>query len=140
MTNESTNLSKPPVWFWIVSVFALLWNGAGVYQYLQQAYQTESFKTMNTPEQLEIFANLPTWYTAAFAIAVFTGALGCLFLLLRKKLAYTLFLISLIAVIIQMGYLTISLKMANIMTAMIVVAAILLLWFAKKGIAKGWLS
>ena len=139
MTNESTT-NKPPVWFWIVSVLALLWNGAGVYQYLQQAYQTESFKTMNTPEQLEVFTNLPTWYTAAFAIAVFTGALGCLFLLLRKKLAYTLFLISLIAVIIQMGYLTISLKMANIMTAMIVVAAILLLWFAKKGITKGWLS
>jgi hypothetical protein len=139
MTNESTS-NKPPVWFWIVSVIALLWNGAGVFQYLQQAYQTESFKTMNTPEQLEIYANLPSWHTAAFAIAVFGGLLGCLALILRKKIAYTLFLISLIAVIIQMGYLTFSLKMGNIMTAMIVVVAILLVWFAKKGIAKGWLS
>lgn len=138
MTDESTN--KPPVWFWIVSVLALLWNGAGVYQYLQQAYQTEGFKTMNTPEQLETYANLPSWYTAAFAIAVFAGALGCLLLLLRKKLAYTVLLLSFIAVIIQMGYLTFSLKMANIMTAMIIVVTLLLLWFAKKGIAKGWLS
>lgn len=138
MTNDSTN--KPPVWFWIVSVLALLWNGAGVSQYLQQVYQTESFKTMSTPEQLEIYANLPSWYTAVFAIAVFGGFLGCLLLLVRKKMAYTLLLISLIAVIIQMAYLTFSLKLANIMTAMIVVVAILLLWFSKKGIAKGWLS
>ncbi len=138
MTNESTN--KPPVWFWIVSVLALIWNGMGVMQYLQQAYNTESFQAMCTPEELEIYANLPSWYTATFAIAVFGGFIGSLFLLLRKKIAYTLLLISLIAIIIQMGYLTFSLKMANIMTAMIVVVALLLLWLAKKGIAKGWLS
>lgn len=139
MTNESTS-NKPPVWFWIVNVLALLWNGAGVSQYLQQAYQTESFKAMNTQEQLEIYANLPSWYTAVFAIAVFGGFLGCLMLLFRKKIAYTILLVSLIAVIIQMGYLAFSLKMANIMTAMIVVVSLSLVWFAKKGIAKGWLS
>jgi hypothetical protein len=89
MTNESTT-NKPPVWFWIVSVLALLWNGAGVYQYLQQAYNTDSFKAMCTPEQLEVYANLPSWYTAVFAIAVFGGFLGCLMLLFRKKIAYTI--------------------------------------------------
>ena len=139
MTNESTN-NKPPVWFWIVSVLALVWNGMGIVQYIQQAYKTDEFIAACTPEELEIYSNLPSWYTAIFAIAVFGATIGCIFLLLRKRIAYTLLLISLIAIIIQMGYITFSLKMANIMTPMIVVVALLLVWLAKKGTAKGWLS
>ena len=137
MTNSTTN--KPPIWFWIISAIALIWNGMGVMQYLQQAYNTESFQAMCTPEQLEMYANLPSWYTAVFAFAVFGGLLGCIALLLRKKFAYTLLLISLIAAIIQMSYITFSLKMANVMTPMIIIVGILLVWLAKKGIAKGWL-
>ena len=44
MTEKSTN--KPPVWFWIVSAVALIWNGIGVNMYLQQAYDTESYRAM----------------------------------------------------------------------------------------------
>lgn len=138
MTNSITN--KPPMWFWIVSVIALIWNGMGVMQYLQQAYNTESFQAMCTPEQLEMYANLPSWYTAVFAFAVFGGALGCIALLLRKKFASVLLLISLIAAIIQMSYVTFSLEMANIMTPMIIIVGILLIWFAKSATKKGWIS
>ncbi len=80
--------TKPPVWFWIISILALIWNSMGVNQYLQQAYNTEAFKSMVSTEELEMISQLPTWYTAVFAIAVFAGALGCILLLLRKKLAY----------------------------------------------------
>lgn len=138
MSTETIN--KPPVWFYVVSSIALLWNAMGVNQYLQQAFDTESFKAYNTPEQLEIYANLPGWYAGAFAVAVFGGAIGCILLLLRKKLAFTVFLISLIAIIFQMGYLTFSLKMANIMTALIIVVGIFLVWLSKKAIAKGWIA
>ena len=77
--------TKPPVWFWIISILALIWNSMGVNQYLQQAYNTEAFKSMVSTEELEMIGQLPTWYTAVFAIAVFAGALGCILLLLRKK-------------------------------------------------------
>ena len=83
MTENSTN--KPPIWFWIVSVLGLVWNAMGVNAYLQQAYDTEGYREMYTQEQLEIAANFPAWVTAAFAVAVFAGAFGCLALLLRKK-------------------------------------------------------
>lgn len=137
MTTESTN--KPPIWFWIVSALALIWNAMGVMQYLQQAYKTESFILACTPEELEMYANLPSWYTASFALAVFGGALGCLLLLLRKRLAHTVLLISLIAIIVQMSYVTFSLKMANAMTPMIVIVGILLVWLAKIATKKGWI-
>ena len=145
MTTESTNQhvsqpGKPPVWFWIVSALALVWNSMGVNQYLQQAYKTDSFKEMSTPEQLEMYSNLPSWYTAVFAIAVFGGALGCILLLLRKRLASTILLISFVAIIIQMSYVTFSLKMANVMTVMIIIAGALLVWLAKIATRKGWIS
>ena len=95
---------KPNIWFWIIGIIALLWNAMGVNQYLQQAYNTDAFKAMYSKEQLEIINSLPSWYTAVFAIAVFVSLLACILLLLRKKFAVTLFLIALLAVVIQTVY------------------------------------
>ena len=67
----TTSINKPPIWYWLLSIIALVWNGMGVNAYLQQAYNTESYQTMYSEEQLEIAANMPAWVTAAFAIAVF---------------------------------------------------------------------
>lgn len=132
---------KPPVWFWIVSVIALFWNAMGVMQYLGQAYQTESWRSALTDEQYEMVTNFPSWLTAAFAIAVFSGVLGSLGLLLRKKWAYTLLLLSLIAVIIQMGYILMNGHYDGIeMTISIIVFALFLVWFSKKAVSKGWIS
>lgn len=138
MTNSMT---KPPVWFWIVSVVALIWNGMGVMQYLAKAYATdEMIAALPAEQQAEFLAEHPAWYTAAFAIAVFAGALGCLALILRKKWAYMLLLLSLLGVIVQMSYITFKLDMANVMTGMIVLVSIALVWFAKQAIAKEWIS
>ena len=132
--------TKPPVWFWIISILALIWNSMGVNQYLQQAYNTEAFKSMVSTEELEMISQLPTWYTTVFAIAVFAGALGCILLLLRKKLAYFVLLLSLISVLFQMGYITFSMDMANLMTPFIVIAAVLLVLFSKHSKKKNWIN
>ena len=100
----SENSNKPNPLFWIVGVIALVWNLLGVFAYIMQAYQTDSFKAMYEPEQLEIITNMPAWATAAFGIAVFGGALGSLVLLLRKKLANMLFMLSFIGIIVQFIY------------------------------------
>ncbi len=138
MTKNTTN--KPPIWFWIASVLALIWNAMGVDQYIGQAYKTERWQSQLTSELLEIANNVPAWYRATFAIAVFAGVLGCILLLLKKKLAYKVLLLSLIAVLIQMSYVTFSLDMANVMTPMIIVVALFLVWLSKKSISKGWIS
>ena len=56
------------------------------------------------PEQVALIESTPQWLTGIFAIATLTGLLGSVFLLLRKSLAVSLFLISLVGVLIQMGY------------------------------------
>lgn len=138
MTNTLTN--KPPFWFWLVSVIALIWNGMGVNAYLQQAYNTESYRAMYSDEQLEIAANMPTWVTAAFAIAVFAGALAAIGLLLRKSWSVKLWLLSLIAVIAQMGYIVFNgYESSMVMTIMILVFALIFVLFSRMSKAKGWL-
>lgn len=131
----------PPIWYWIISVIALIWNGLGVDGYLGQAYNTERYRSSFTPEQLEVAANAPSWTMAAFAIAVFTGVLGAIFLLLRKKIATTFWMISLIAVIVQKGYALITGESASIVMALIIIIfAFTFLWFSRMAASKGWFS
>ncbi|MDX5584194.1 MAG: hypothetical protein QNK20_04590 [Aureibaculum sp.] len=146
MTEKSS--TKPPVWFWIVSVIALLWNGWGVNMYLQQAYNTESYRAMYPdPEMLEMANNTPAWATAAYAIAVFAGLFGCVGLLLRKKWAKSIFVLSLLGVVVSMTYHLFMSKAFEVygtevvfMPIVVTLIAIFLVWFAKKGIAKDWLT
>jgi hypothetical protein len=81
-----TTNTKPPVWFTIVAVLALIWNAFGVMAYIMQVTMTpEALATLPVAEQA-LYTNLPAWYTGAFAIAVFGGALASLALVLKKEL------------------------------------------------------
>ena len=139
MTN-STN--KPPVWFWIVSVLALIWNGLGVMAYLARAFATDDMiAALPEEQQAEFLAEYPAWYTAAFAIAVFAGAIGCIALLLRKKWAYGLLVLSAVGAIVQHVYLFMNVDMPSVvMPVMIIVVCLFLIWFSKNAITKGWIS
>ncbi len=96
-----TDQTKLPIWFWIVGVIALLWNGLGVFAYLQQALMgAEEFAALPEVQQ-NLLAAQPVWVTAAFAIAVFAGFVASIAFLLRKRVAVRLFLLSLLAVIVQ---------------------------------------
>lgn len=144
MSNSKIN---PDISFWIISVIALIWNLMGANQYLQQAYNTDSFRAMYTEEQFEIIQSTPSWAIAAFAFAVFGGTTGCVFLILRKKLAKIFFIISLIAIVIQMFYNMVIVDAmevygpgAIIMPIMVISVGFFLFWYSKKSIAKGWLQ
>jgi len=143
MTNS---LQKPPIWFWIVSAIALLWNSLGVHGYISQAYELSAYTDAYTTDQLEVISTLPSWYTALFAIAVFSGAIGCILLLLRKKAAKFLLIISFVAATIQMVYFLfiadlkgVDFSANEIMSYMIIVFALFLVWFSNHSVKKGWI-
>ena len=64
-----TTSKKPPVWFWVVSVIALLWNLVGVMNYLNQAFNQVALLEAMDQAQRTAFESIPAWATAAFAIA-----------------------------------------------------------------------
>lgn len=143
---ENKQIVKPTVWFWIVSIAALLWNLIGVSQYVAQAFMGDEEKAAMTAEQLQLLEATPVWLTAVFAIAVWFGLIASIGLLMRKKWAKSLFLISLIAVIIQMGYATLMTNASEvygltaiIMPVLITIIALLLYYFSGIATKKQWL-
>jgi len=140
MTNYSS--TKPPVWFWIISVIALLWNLMGVYAYLFKHIATEEMIAELDPQlQFEMGIEHPAWYTALFAIAVFGGVLGCLGLLLRKKWAYMFFIISFLCATAQQIYYVMTVEGTDkVMPILIIIVCVLLIWFSKMSISKTWIK
>lgn len=141
--NEAA-VARPMTWYWVAATLALLWNLIGVASYLMTVYgavPTVS-EAQNTLE-----AATPAWVMGAFAIAAFGGALGSLGLLLRKRWAKILLVVSLIAALAQQLWLLVlsdALALmgpsAAILPATVIVVAVLLVWFATVADRRGWLN
>jgi hypothetical protein len=136
---------RPPAWFWIVAVLALLWEGFGVAQYLMHVGALPNNMEMSAAER-SLMNSSPMWVTGLFAIGVFGGALGALGLLLRQSWARLLLILSMVAVVLQFGgwllatdAIAVIGPTVFIMPAIIVAIAILLVWVANLAAARGWL-
>ena len=143
-----TSTNKPTVSYWIIAVIALIWYIMGVMSYLRQVYMTDDMMASMTPEQQELLANTPAWSTGLFAVAVFAGLLGSFLLLMRKKLATPVFLISLIAVLINMGYSFFATNQSEVfgkmhgivMPIIVIVIAVFLYMYSKKSGENSWMK
>ncbi len=138
---------KPNTSFWIIGIVALVWNLMGVFQYISQAYMTNETLAALSEAERALYENVPAWVTAVFAIAVFGGALGCLLLLLRKKMATTVFIISFIAILVQTTYNLFMSRASEvygpgglIMPIIILIIGLFLIWYSKKSSSNRWLS
>ena len=95
---------KPANLFWLISTLALIWNLIGVFNYLTQAFMTDEILASLPQDQQLMYQEVPAWVTAAFAVAVFSGTIGAVLMLLKKKIATTFFILSFIGIISQMSY------------------------------------
>jgi len=88
--------SRTPRHLWVIGIVALLWNAIGAFDYLMTQTRNAAYMGAFPPEQLAFFYGLPMWVTAAWALAVWGGVLGSVLLLLRRRLAVPVFLVSLV--------------------------------------------
>lgn len=138
--------SSVPKSFLIVGVVALLWNAIGIATYIMSVTMSpEALQIM--PEAERVLYDVPWWYTSAYAIGVFGGTLACVGLLIRKAWSVNLFVLSLVAVVVQMGYALLGTDLlavkggsAAVMPILIVVVAGFLAWYASSARNKKWLS
>ena len=144
MTNY---LRKPTGLFWIISSMALVWNLMGVFNYLTQAFMTNEVLASLPKDQQLLYEDVPAWVTAAFATAVFSGTLGAILLLLKKKVASNFFILSFVGIIIQMTYGLMISENTNsygplglLMPLMIIAIGGYLIWYSKKATEHRWLS
>lgn len=132
--------------FWAIGAVALIWNVMGSINFVWQM-NTDTLAAL--PEsQRAMIEGRPTWATGAFAVAVFTGALGSLLLLLRKPHAYYFFIASFLVMVMKMAsYLnkagsTIPLSPSEITMYILMplVVAAFLIWYSRYAGRKGWVN
>ena len=128
-----------PRHLWVVGVIALLWNAVGALDFVMTQTKNEAYMSSFTPEQLEFFFGFPAWVVAAWAVAIWGGVIGSVLLLLRKRFAVQLFLVSLAAMVITTiqnyvlsdGFEIIGDTFTLVFTAAIFLAAVALFLYAR---------
>ncbi len=136
-----------PRHLWVVGLLALLWNGAGAFDYVMTESRNAAYLESFTGEQLAYFASFPAWMIACWALAVWGGVAGSVLLLRRKRLAVPVFAASLAAMVIVSVYnfglsngLAIMGRDAAVFSAVIFVVAVALLlyarWLARRGVLR----
>lgn len=145
--NAVTAASLPPKWFWMVAIAALLWNLIGVAMFLMQFTMSAEALAALPVEQRTLFAAMPAWGWGAYGVAVFAGAFGSLLLLLKKRAALPMLVISLLAVLAHSAYIfffsdafTLVGPGGMVLPTLVLVTAVLLVWFARRSAARGWIG
>jgi len=142
----TTSTRPPTTWaFWLVAILILLWNLFGVSNYLMSAMaDSESLARQDyTAEQIAFLMDMPPLYLSVFALAVWSGLLGAILLLLRKSWAVPVMLFSLVFVLISLVLDAVggSFKVMGvgylIIMCVVTIVAFLELWFARRMRTKG---
>ena len=96
--------SPVPKWFRTVSVLAVLWNLIGCCMWCMEMFAQDVMTEGMTERQQEWVRSIPIWIYVVYGIAVLTGTLGSVGLLLRRRWSVSVLAISFILVVIQMVY------------------------------------
>ena len=85
-----------PWHLWVIGIIGGLWSAIGVLSFMLTQLNVEAVMSRFPPQQREYFESFPWWAVAFWAIWVFAGAIGCLLLLLKNRLASPVLLASMI--------------------------------------------
>lgn len=142
-----TTTTKLPTWYWIVGVFLVLWNGMGVSAYLYDVTLTEADFASMEEGMRGLYENTPIWAKVGYALAVWFGLAGAIFLLLRKSWAVPAFLVSLLGILVQQTHIYFLSDNIEVMGAwgLLLPIAVLLIgawsvYYSRNCRSKGWIS
>ncbi|WP_375250449.1 hypothetical protein [Sphingomonas sp.] len=96
---------RGPWWYKSLVIVFTLWAIMGVYACVQQFRLGEDAMGPASDYDRALFTGLPVWYMADYAVATGCALLGGLALLAGSLMAIPLLTVSLVAVMIQFGWL-----------------------------------
>ena len=140
-------MTQAPKWFRVAAIIALLWNILGCLAFVADL-QLKPEDIAKLPEaQQALYASRPAWSVAATAIAVFGGTLGCIGLILKRKWAFVLLLLSLLGILgqdIAMFVLANAAEAAGsfaiVLQSVVLIVGVWLVLLSRKAMASGWIS
>lgn len=139
---------RPPPWFATVAMLLAVWGAIGCYMCFTQVRLGAEAMGPASDYDRALHAALPAWYNYVYALAVVTTLVGALALLRRSAAARVLFIVSLIAVVVQFGYLFAATDLiaqkgaATVLPFPIVILAVAVVAVRFAGMARrrGWIS
>ena len=140
-------MTMRPLWSRVVAVLALLWNLVGLFMFWQEMTLTPEAVAALPAAQQQIHAAMPQLAHVFFGIAVASGVVGSVGLVLAKRWSVPLLLLSFLGIVAQMGTAFAAtpvwslMGMAGVLPPLFLVAVCLLVWlFARMCARRGWLS
>ncbi|MEP1768836.1 MAG: hypothetical protein ABJJ53_19620 [Sulfitobacter sp.] len=131
---------KPAISFWCIAAMGLIWNLMGCMNFISQ---TNADALAQFPESYQaVIASRPAWATAAFAVAVFGGAVGCILLLMRRAVAVGVCALSLMGIALTLVHVVVGAGLSSqvlMPTLMSLLVGIVLFWVAYVARQKDWL-
>ena len=99
-------LLKAPWHIWLIGVIAVLFNSIGVFDFVMSMAQGAVYQASAgmTPDQIAHYQEMPSWMTVVWAVGVFGAFLASILLLLRRRLALPVFILSLAAFLVSLLY------------------------------------
>jgi magnesium-transporting ATPase (P-type) len=130
-------------WFMIAAIASVLFMALGCAVYVMHVTADPATLPL---DQRAAYAAEPSWLTGLNAVAVWVGVIGALFLVMKRKLAETLLLVSFVATLLWLaGLLLVPTLRDALSTNDIAVAVIVTLItgtiysFARHSRQRGWL-
>ena len=145
MATTPNSALKTPWHLWVVGGLSLLWNLGGAFDFFMTQTKNATYLKAMTPGQLVFVNSLPFWVVALWGLATWCAPLGSLLLLMRRRVAVSVFLVSLVSMVLMTihnyGFTNISEVMpgpgAKIFTGIIFIVALLLWIYARKQCRRG---
>jgi len=141
---EPTERPGVPAWYWPVAIAALLFELSGAYLLANSLMLDPASLPL---DQRTVYEATPQWMTYVWAVAIATGLIGAVGLILRRRFAEPLLLISLLAAVVQFSGILLDGKLRELTPEeqLIVPVVILLLAYgiwqmAKVARRRGWLA
>ena len=142
-----TGSNTPPLQFKIAAVVAILWGLAGVYACYSQLSMTAAQLAALPAADADAFTAMPVFVKVAYVVAVVGGLVGGILLFMRKAPARIAFIVSLIGVVVQFGWIFGPYQgLANLgpsamaFPAFIAAVGIAEIWLAGLALQRGWLG
>ena len=136
-----------PGWYWAVSVALLLWSLAGVAAFGSDVSMGPERIAQLPEARRNAFSAMPTWNWLAYGVATVGALAAAISLLLRRRWATPIYVVSLIAVLVQFSWSFAVARLhetvgpsAAIFPAVIVLIGAFSVWFARFAAKRGWLA
>jgi hypothetical protein len=137
--------ARTPAHVWIVGILATLWNAFGAYDYIMTQTNNAAYLSQFSAEERAFFDSFPGWMEAFWALGVWGALIGSLLLLIRSRYAVHAFGLSLVGIVVGMGYQYLAMEAPESLTTgamavmpwVILVIGIALFVYARNQAAKG---